>query len=301
MDLAIVRELAQRSVVLAALDLAESLDVRERRAGLDALDRGLGEFVADRLTIEVASPPGGWGAPWPNVAEIEAVLPHEKWTLVGGLMAQLHGILRGIDTLRPTNDVDIVLHVETTRGVTAESARALESLGYELAPSIDERNNTAHRFKRGESTVDLVTSGPDVVDVLIADHAAPRAVETLRGRTMVAIEGGTQALRRTINAQLEITPGHTTTVGVPSPFGAVILKAAAYQTDFRDRERHLQDAALLLAVVEDPYAEREQFTGSDRSRLQILVRALPDSAREWQQLPAEWRTNGQASLRILSA
>ena len=34
---------------------------------------------------------------------------------VGGLMAQLHGIYRGIDALRPTDDVDIVVHVETTR------------------------------------------------------------------------------------------------------------------------------------------------------------------------------------------
>ena len=82
-------------------------------------------FVAERLTIDVPSPPGGWGAPWPNVAEIETVLPHDKWTLVGGLMTQLHGIHRGIDTLRPTNDVDIVLHVETTRGLATETASAL--------------------------------------------------------------------------------------------------------------------------------------------------------------------------------
>lgn len=39
---------------------------------------------------------------------------------------------------------------------------------------------------------------------------------------------------------------------MPSPFGALILKAAAYQTDSRDKERHLQDAAFLLAVIEDP-------------------------------------------------
>lgn len=44
MDLDIVRDLAQRGVVLAALDLAESLDVRERRSGLDALDRVLDKF-----------------------------------------------------------------------------------------------------------------------------------------------------------------------------------------------------------------------------------------------------------------
>lgn len=257
--------------------------------------------VADRLTIDVPGPPGGWGAPWPNVAEIEAVLPHEKWTLVGGLMTQLHGIHCGIDTLRPTSDVDIVLHVETSRGVAAETALALESIGYAFAPSIDERNNMAHRFKRGESKIDVVTSGPDLVDVLIADHPAPRVIEKLRGKVMVAIEGGTQALKRTINARLQIVEGKTSTVSVPAPFGAVILKAVAYQSDSRDKARHLQDAALLLAVITDPYAERERFTGSDRSRLQALARALPEDAREWRALPADWRTNGQVALRILTA
>jgi len=257
--------------------------------------------VPDRPTIDVPSPLGGWDAPWPNVAEIEAVLPYEKWTLVGGLMAQLHGVHQGIDALRPTNDVDIVLHVETTRGVATEAARALESIGYSFAPSIDDRNDTAHRFTRGDSRVDLVTSAPDVVDVLVADHAAPRVIEKLRGKDMIAIEGGTQALRRTVNARLQITPGRTTTVSVPSPFGAVILKAAAYQTDSRDKERHLQDAALLLSVIEDPYAEREQFAGSDRLRLTALARAMPDDARAWRALPADRRFDGQAALRILTA
>lgn len=45
-DLAIVAELAERAPVLAALDLAESLDVRERRAGLDALASALERFDA---------------------------------------------------------------------------------------------------------------------------------------------------------------------------------------------------------------------------------------------------------------
>lgn len=127
--------------------------------------------VVERITIDVPTPPGRWAPPWPNVVEIEAVLPHAKWTLVGGLMAQLHGIHRGISTIRPTLDVDMVLHIETSHGVVAEAARALESLGYQFAPSIDDRNTTAHRFTRGDSTVDLVAG--DVVDVLIADHPAP--------------------------------------------------------------------------------------------------------------------------------
>ena len=46
MDLDVVRNLAGAGDVLAALDLAESLDVRERRAGTKALDRALWEFRA---------------------------------------------------------------------------------------------------------------------------------------------------------------------------------------------------------------------------------------------------------------
>jgi hypothetical protein len=245
------------------------------------------DSVADRETIDVPSPLGGWGSPWPNVAEIEAVLPHESWTLVGGLMTQLHGIRAGIGVVRPTNDVDIVLHVETTRGVAAATATALESLGYQLAPSLDPRVGTAHRFRRGASTVELVTSVGDVVDVLVADHAAPRARQKFRGREMVAIDGGTQALRRTINARLQINTRTTTTLSVPNPFGALILKAAAFQSDSRDPERHLQDAAVLVCCIEDPYAEREQFAGSDRQRLDALRRALPDGAREWRSVVHE--------------
>lgn len=168
-----------------------------------------------------------------------------------------------------------------------------------LTPSIDERNNTAHRFKRGGSTVDLVASASDVVDVLVADHAAPRVRELLRGREMFAIDGGTQALRRTVNARLEIVPGRTTTVSVPSAFGALILKAAAHQTDTRDRERHLQDAVVLLAAIEDPFAARAAFAGSDNARLERLATILPADAPEWPRLPAESRTAAQAAMRIL--
>lgn len=254
-----------------------------------------------RPFVDVATPPGGWGLPWPNVAEIEAVLPHENWTLVGGLMTQLHAFHAGLDVIRPTNDVDIVLHLETTRGVAASAATALEGLGYVLATSIDPREEIAHRFVRGNARVDVVATVPDVVDVLAADHAAPSVAEKLRGHVMVAIEGGTQALRRTVNARLTIALDRVTTISVPDVLGAVVLKAAAYRTDSRDPDRHLRDAASLLCCLADPFVERERFTGSDRQRLQTLRLNLPDGAPAWGALPVEHRRNGQAALRILTA
>lgn len=52
-------------------------------------------MTRERATIEVPAPAGGWGYPWTIVAEIESLVPHENWTLIGGLMVQLHAIRRG--------------------------------------------------------------------------------------------------------------------------------------------------------------------------------------------------------------
>lgn len=256
----------------------------------------------DRAHITVKSPTGGWPAPWPSVAELSETLPVGSWTLVSGLMTQLHTIDHGIGVVRPTNDVDIVLHIETMRGIPGAVATALEGLGYRLQHSVDPRNNTAHRFIRGTTVIDIVADGEeDQVDVLIADHAAPRVVEKLRGRDMVRMEGGTQALRRTMNARLQIVGESPSTVSVPRPFGALILKAAAFITDSRDRDRHLFDAAALLACIDDPYVEREGFTGSDRGRIAMLASHLGKSHAAWRSLPGEHRLQAQLALDILAA
>ena len=251
-------------------------------------------------TLRPPTPPGGWGRPWPDVAELAAAVPVAAWTLIGGLMVQLHAVAAGLPVVRPTNDVDVLLHVETGRGRAAEVARALEELGYELAPGIDPRTGTAHRFVRGQAVVDLVGSGvePSVVDVLAADHAPPSTLEQFRGYDLVQVEGGTQALRRTVFAELEISGSARTRVSVPDAFGALILKAAAHKTDARDRDRHLTDAAVLLACV-DPFEDRAA-SGSDRSRLLYLRGQLGDpTAPAWLPLPEDARRNGQAALDLL--
>jgi hypothetical protein len=246
--------------------------------------------IGGRSVIDVATPAGGWAYPWPNVAEIEAELPHTHWTLIGGLMVQLHAINRGLAVVRPTNDVDIVVHVETGRGRPRTTAQVLTDLGYEIQPEHNRRESVAHRFRRDR----------DTVDVVVADHAAPRVLEPMAGNRMVPIEGGTQALRRTVNARLEIDERNST-VSVPDPYGALIIKSAAHKADSRDPERHLLDAAVLLACIDDPYAELERpASGSDRSRLIHLRKYLDDPLHPaWLPLDARARSDGQAALEIL--
>lgn len=253
-----------------------------------------------RPTIEVAAPVGGWPHPWPNVAELVAVLPAQQWTLVGGLMTQLHSIHHGLGVVRPTNDVDIVLHIETRRGVPTAAATALEQIGYRLQSAVDPRNNTAHRFVRGQSRVDLVAGdAEEVVDVLMADHPAPMVVELLRGQEMVRIEGGTQALRRTVNARLEIEHGTVTTISVPRPFGALILKGGRVQVRLpRPRPSSLRRRSpARLHRRPLPRARRLHRLRPIPAR--DLAAGITRRAPAWRALPDGARGDAQAALRLL--
>lgn len=216
-------------------------------------------------------------------------------------MVALHAAARGIRLPRTTVDVDMVIHVETARGRVAHVRMVLAELGYTLMEPSDARKGHAHRFTRPGTPGGSAPAGsPDIVDVMVADHPAPRVLEKLGRFPMVAIAGGTQALTRTTNARLEIG-GTDVELSVPDTLGAVILKSAAHLSDSRDPARHLSDAAVLLACMADPFAERERLTlGSDRKRLLHLNKHLSDPVHPaWVALDADAARDGQAALRIL--
>ena len=55
-----------------------------------------------RPVWKVNAPTGGWPPPWPQLVEIVQAIPHTQWTLVGGLMVQLHAAHEGLQLTRPT-------------------------------------------------------------------------------------------------------------------------------------------------------------------------------------------------------
>lgn len=70
---------------------------------------------AERLVWRVRMPAGGWASPWPQALELAEHLTPGSWTLVGGLMVQLHALHAGLEPPRTTVDVDVLLHIETRR------------------------------------------------------------------------------------------------------------------------------------------------------------------------------------------
>lgn len=231
--------------------------------------------------------------PWALVREISAVLPAGSWTLIGGLMVQAHALHAGLEPTRTTRDVDLLLHIETGVTTYPSTRRRLTGCGFTaLEPA--GRNAPEHRFVRGT----------DVVDVLIADHPGPWAVANRVGATSaVKAPGGTSALRKTVT--LEIPDGQAVVrISLPNIIGALTLKGGAYREDSRDRERHLEDAAVLAATIDDAEALAEdtaQWTSTDRRRIATLWAALEQHTTAWEQIPAQRRLRARASLKTLAA
>ncbi len=246
------------------------------------------EPADDRAVWDVPVPAGGWGTPWPQCVELARELPSTQWTLVGGLMVQLHSAAAGLAVSRPTADVDIVLHIET--GATTSSVAAvLNRLGYTLQKSIDQ-DAPAHRFMRDQQHI----------DVMVADRLPPAKVPTLGGRRPFQVAGGTQALQRTVNCRLDVD-ADTVLISIPNALGALVLKGAAYREDSREKDRHLDDAVVLCATIRNPLVTSAQMKGSDRSRILALHKELSDPGhRSWQLLELADTTPARDALRILA-
>lgn len=211
-------------------------------------------------------------------------------------MVQLHAAVANLPMVRPTADVDVVLHVETGSVSGPELIRTLSQLGYVLqAPLRD--SSPAHRFIRHRE------GRKESVDVMVADHGISKPPLKLGGREPFQIPAGTQALKRTMNCRILDAAGELiTTPSIPSVLAAVILKAAAYREDSRDQERHLEDAAVLSTMLGDPMILLPQLQGSDRSGIITLHNQLSDPRHPaWAGLEEQHRREGQYALEILAS
>jgi len=227
---------------------------------------------------------------WDLVLDLADRLPPEGWVLVGGQMVMLHGLAAGRSATRASQDVDVLADLLTDRAGLSRCVQAVRQL--ELRPQPDSAGKV-YRFRRPTDGV--------VVDVLAPDHSPPRwSLRTAAGGDTIRVDGGHQALERATRLTV-VKDGRTAVVPVPDLLGALVLKAAAWLADNRDRGRHSGDAAFLASLMTDPLGERNRFAGSDRRRLQRLDSVLgnPDAA-EWRAL-GDAAADGHASWRLLIA
>jgi hypothetical protein len=176
-----------------------------------------------------------------------------EWTLVGGLMVQLHVNRYGDGSARPTDDVDVLGDSRTRPSATERIARLLLRLKFTLSKPVGVDLDTAYRFTRGDEVVDVL--GPD------GTRQPPKTVGRFE---TIQVTGGTQALNRT-ETVLVRAAGAEAAVPCPTLLGAILLKARAITSPQRDQDR--EDLIRLLLCVEDPRAMHAEMKNSERSWL----------------------------------
>lgn len=204
--------------------------------------------------------------PWPSAFELARLLPRSSWTLVGGLMVKLHAELAELPAPRTTVDVDSALHLETKAITFPQAAALLQAAGFVL----DRSSKYAYRFERGGEQVDLMCSDRQSI------FRRPR----YGGRPLFGIPGGTRALQQTIDIDVMTAAGAVRLV-VPNVRGALVLKGAAYLADSRGRDRHAEDAVVLLACMDDASAALLGLSQQSRGRLRVLVKVLTEKPSLW--------------------
>ena len=179
---------------------------------------------------------------WHAVGELAARLP-DAWTLVGGLMVQLHALEQGVADVRGQ---------ARPPGSLQAIDRALIDAGFQAHPP--DSDDYGFRYERGGL----------IVDVLAPEGIRPPP--TLDGsRHAVGIPGGSQALARSEAVTVRID-GHAFELRRPTLAGAILIKARAL-VKHHDPEAQRQDLLRLLSLVPDPRAIAEHLKKSERGWL----------------------------------
>jgi hypothetical protein len=219
-------------------------------------------------------------------------------------MVILHALEHGVAPVRPTQDGDVVADVRADKRALRQVVEALTTAGFDLAGITPD--GVGHRYTRpltDESSGRLATAGlatrQVVIDLLAPEGLGSRAdlTTTPPGRT-IAMPAGRQALTRTRWVRVE-HEGRTGRLPCPDLLGALVAKAAACGLG-GDVSRHLDDVALLCALVADPFAVAGDLSPKDRKRLRMAARLDEHDHPSWLLLPRELAARGQVTYQVLT-
>jgi hypothetical protein len=194
---------------------------------------------------------------WHSVADLTQLLP-ENWTLVGGLMVQLHAVEQGVAEIRATTDIDVLAQARPPRTLRAIDRALCEAGFHAIDPDPD---GYAYRYNRDDL----------VVDVLAPDGIRPPA-KLDNSRKAISIPGGSQALARTETVRARIE-GREFELRRPTLLGAILIKARSLPKH-HDPDSQREDLLLLLSLAPDPAALAKELKRSERRWLRAVEERL---------------------------
>ena len=198
---------------------------------------------------------------WEAIAQLAALVPTDRWAIVGGQRVAIHAALAGIEPPRITDDGDIVVDVRVHgRQAMRDTASALTSIAFTSSESPE----GVTRFERSHAKIDLLA--PDGIGA---------NAETIPPGYAIQAPGTTQALDRTFHVTIDWI-SRQVTVRCPSLLGAIIAKAAGSKEiislTLGERLKHQHDLVFLLSLAaglstDDLATMSGEMSKKDRKRL----------------------------------
>lgn len=221
---------------------------------------------------------------WGRALELAADFGiEEPWTLVGGLMVQLHAFEHG-SASRLTGDVDFLGDARGRPEMTARMAEVLAKRNAEMTIPSRGSENTGYQFEVDGSIVEIL--GPDGL------RADPRTLGSYR---TIQVPGGTQALRRTEIVLVSLAGAEPAAMKRPSLPGAILIKARAVEKRRRGKfQSDRQDLIRLLGFVDDPRALGDNLKGSEKRWLRDVDSLLDFGDDALGEALRPWRAGGRS-------
>jgi hypothetical protein len=189
--------------------------------------------------------------------------PDREWTLVGGLMVQLHAFEHG-DEPRPTVDIDLLGGAKRPPRMTEAMASLLVERGAEVAEPPRSNPSLGYRFELDGDTVEIL--GPDGL------RSDPK---TIGGLTTFQAAGGSQVLRRAEAVMVSLDGGDPVAVRRPNLLGAILIKARVVVKKREGKyESDRQDLIRLLSYVSDPRTLRADMSRKEPGWLREAEAAI---------------------------
>jgi hypothetical protein len=227
------------------------------------------------------------------LALAQALGTEREWSLIGGLMVQLHAFEHG-DELRPTVDIDLLGAARKPPVMTEEIASLLVERGAEVAMPPRSNPEVGYRFEIDGEIVEIL--GPDGL------KSDPN---TLNGLTTIQVSGGTQALRRTKVVLVSLGDSSPVAVRRPNLLGAILIKARVVSKQRKEKfDSDRQDLIRLLSYIEDPrgLARDEELKSSERKWLRNIEGDLDfEDPTVAALFPVVALEQAQAAFRLLCA
>ena len=201
---------------------------------------------------------------------------------------------RTVERAEQTKDCDVLVDICARPTILARVVHHLRGFGF----------RSIEPFSGGEAgrCTFVDESGGGQIHVLCPDDADPSELDSVDGVQSLAIPGGRRALELSEKALVIFSEDtQDLVVRVPLLPGAIVVKAAA-AVDARTsgQDRHIQDVANMLSVLEEPLRTRENLSETDRKLVSRLRTRLEDDGDvAWDRFSYESRLAARAAFDLL--